>query len=50
MEMQVYLVSVEGVVSPRVEIAAAAWVGANGECPGQLAPANPEPRTAAALR
>jgi 8-oxo-dGTP diphosphatase len=39
MEMQVYLVSVGGVISPRAEIARVAWVGANGESPGRLAPA-----------
>jgi ADP-ribose pyrophosphatase YjhB (NUDIX family) len=39
MEMHVYLVSVGGVISPRAEIARVAWVGANGETPGRLAPA-----------
>ncbi len=39
MEMQVYLVKVDGAVSPRAEIAAAAWVGADGASPGRLAPA-----------
>jgi 8-oxo-dGTP diphosphatase len=39
MEMQVYLVRVAGAVSPRAEIAGLAWVGADGECPGHLAPA-----------
>lgn len=39
MEMRVYLVSVQGVIRPRAEIAGVAWVGANGESPGRLAPA-----------
>ncbi len=39
MEMQVYLVRVGGPISTRAEIAALAWVGADGEGPGRLAPA-----------
>ena len=39
MEMQVYLVRVGGLISTGAEIAALAWVGANGEAPGRLAPA-----------
>jgi len=39
MKMHVYLVSVEGVVSPRAEISRIAWVDASGEDPGRLAPA-----------
>jgi 8-oxo-dGTP pyrophosphatase MutT (NUDIX family) len=39
MEMQVYRVSVAGVIASRAEIARVAWVGANGESPGRLAPA-----------
>jgi 8-oxo-dGTP diphosphatase len=39
MEMPVYLCDVEGEIERRAEIAAVAWVGASGECPGALAPA-----------
>jgi 8-oxo-dGTP diphosphatase len=39
MEMRVYQVRVEGVVSPRAEISGIAWVDARGEVPGTLAPA-----------
>jgi ADP-ribose pyrophosphatase YjhB (NUDIX family) len=39
MEMQVYLVRVGGLVSTGAEIVALAWVGANGDVPGTLAPA-----------
>lgn len=39
MEMHVYLVRVSGPISTRAEIAALAWVGANGDGPGRLAPA-----------
>jgi 8-oxo-dGTP diphosphatase len=39
MELRVYLVRVDGPISPRAEIAAVAWVGADGESPGRLAPA-----------
>jgi 8-oxo-dGTP diphosphatase len=39
MEMEVYLVRVGGPISIRAEIAALAWVGADGEGPGRLAPA-----------
>jgi 8-oxo-dGTP diphosphatase len=39
MRMQVYLATVEGVVECRSEIAAVAWVGADGRGPGILAPA-----------
>jgi 8-oxo-dGTP diphosphatase len=39
MEMQVYLATVEGTATPQAEIAALAWVGANGKRPGILAPA-----------
>jgi len=39
MEMQMNPVRVGGPISPRAEIAAAAWVGANGPSPGTLAPA-----------
>jgi 8-oxo-dGTP diphosphatase len=39
MEMPVYLCDVEGEIERHAEIAALAWVGAGGECPGALAPA-----------
>jgi 8-oxo-dGTP diphosphatase len=39
MELHVYLARVEGPATPRAELAATAWVGANGDCPGELAPA-----------
>ena len=39
MEMQVYLATIEGAVSPRAEIARIAWVDASGESPGSLAQA-----------
>ena len=39
MEMRVYLVRVGGLISTGAEIAALAWVGANGEVSGKLAPA-----------
>src|SRR5262249_30244747 len=39
LEMQVYLVRVGGHITSRAEIAALAWVCANGEVPGTLAPA-----------
>src|SRR5438067_6029600 len=39
MEMQVYLATVAGEVTPRAEIEAVAWVGASGASPGMLAPA-----------
>jgi 8-oxo-dGTP diphosphatase len=39
MEMHVYLVRVSGPISTRAEIAAMAWVGADGAGPGRLAPA-----------
>jgi 8-oxo-dGTP diphosphatase len=39
MEMHVYLVRVGGPISTRTEIAALAWVGADGDGPGRLAPA-----------
>jgi 8-oxo-dGTP diphosphatase len=39
MEMHVYLVRVSGPISTRAEIAALAWVGADGDGPGRLAPA-----------
>jgi ADP-ribose pyrophosphatase YjhB (NUDIX family) len=39
MEMRVYLVAVDGDISPRAEISGIAWVGAAGESPGRLAPA-----------
>ena len=39
MEMRVYLVRVGGPIEPRAEIAAHAWVRADGESPGRLAPA-----------
>jgi 8-oxo-dGTP diphosphatase len=39
MELHVYLATVEAPGEPRAEIAATAWVGADGECPGELAPA-----------
>jgi 8-oxo-dGTP pyrophosphatase MutT (NUDIX family) len=39
MEMMVYCAAVEGNVSAGAEIAAVAWVGADGVCPGTLAPA-----------
>jgi 8-oxo-dGTP diphosphatase len=39
MEMQVYLARIHGEASPGAEIASVAWVGANGESPGTLAPA-----------
>jgi hypothetical protein len=35
----VYLVRVGGSIATRAEIAAVAWVGANGDAPGTLAPA-----------
>jgi 8-oxo-dGTP diphosphatase len=38
-EMHVYLATVEGSISPRAEISAVAWVGADGASPGRLAPA-----------
>jgi hypothetical protein len=37
--MHVYLATVAGEVTPRAEIAAIAWVGADGASPGVLAPA-----------
>jgi 8-oxo-dGTP diphosphatase len=39
MEMHVFLATVDGVVTVRSEIAALAWVGADGRLPGRLAPA-----------
>jgi 8-oxo-dGTP diphosphatase len=39
MEMHVYLATVEESATPQAEIAAIAWVGANGASPGTLAPA-----------
>lgn len=39
MEMRVYLAAVGGVATPRAELSALAWVGAEGEPPGRLAPA-----------
>jgi len=39
MEMHVFLATVRGAVTPRAEIAALAWVGAQGDPPGRLAPA-----------
>jgi ADP-ribose pyrophosphatase YjhB (NUDIX family) len=39
MEMHVYLVRVSRPISTRAEIAALAWVGADGDAPGRLAPA-----------
>jgi 8-oxo-dGTP diphosphatase len=39
MELRVYLARVGGRISPRAEIAALAWVGADGGGPGTLAPA-----------
>lgn len=39
MQMDVYLASVAGAVTARAEIAALAWVGADGDVPGRLAPA-----------
>jgi ADP-ribose pyrophosphatase YjhB (NUDIX family) len=39
MEMHVYLVRVGGPISTRAEIATLAWVGADGDGPGRLAPA-----------
>ena len=39
MEMDVYLATVAGELTPQAEIQAVAWVGANGASPGTLAPA-----------
>lgn len=39
MEMRVFLATVSGAVTPQAEIAALAWVGAEGGVPGRLAPA-----------
>ena len=39
MEMHVCLATIEGPTETRAELAATAWVGAAGECPGRLAPA-----------
>jgi 8-oxo-dGTP diphosphatase len=39
LEMEVHLATVDGPVAPRAEIAAIAWVGAQGGSPGVLAPA-----------
>jgi 8-oxo-dGTP diphosphatase len=39
MEMKVYRCVVDGLVEPRAEIAALAWVEADGPRPGRLAPA-----------
>jgi 8-oxo-dGTP diphosphatase len=39
MEMQVYLASVEGVISPQAEISGVAWVDGSSESPGTLAAA-----------
>ena len=39
LELQVYLVAIEGAPAPRAEIEALAWVGVDGAIPGVLAPA-----------
>jgi 8-oxo-dGTP diphosphatase len=39
LEMDVYLATVTGPVAPRAEIEGIAWVGADGQSPGVLAPA-----------
>jgi ADP-ribose pyrophosphatase YjhB (NUDIX family) len=39
MEMHVFLATVDGGAAPRAEIARLAWLGAQGEPPGRLAPA-----------
>ena len=39
LEMDVYLATVAGSMAPRAEIEAIAWVGADGQSPGVLAPA-----------
>jgi 8-oxo-dGTP diphosphatase len=39
MEMRVYVATVGGVATPQAELAAIAWVGADGASPGVLAPA-----------
>jgi 8-oxo-dGTP diphosphatase len=39
MEMRVYVVAVDGTVTPQAEIDAVAWVGSDGASPGRLAPA-----------
>ena len=39
LEMDVYLATIAGSVAPRAEIEEIAWVGADGQSPGVLAPA-----------
>jgi 8-oxo-dGTP diphosphatase len=39
LELEVYLVAIEGAPAPLAEIGALAWVGADGAVPGVLAPA-----------